>query len=106
MKSPSRKGDFAEFYAVTWLWDQGYEVFKNCGSSGLVDLVAMKDGEIKLIDVKTIDEPVHAFNPKTGRKNGGGGRLSREQKKLGVCMLKFNSKTRGLAFRRHKHETY
>ena len=22
--SPSRSGDFAEYYAVTWLWDQGY----------------------------------------------------------------------------------
>jgi hypothetical protein len=27
----SRKGDIAEFYAVTWLWDNGYEVFRNCG---------------------------------------------------------------------------
>ena len=25
----NRKGDFAEYYAVTWLWDNGYEVFKN-----------------------------------------------------------------------------
>ncbi len=28
-KSASRKGDLAEYYAVTWLWDNGYEVFKN-----------------------------------------------------------------------------
>ena len=27
-KSASRKGDLAEYYAVTWLWDNGYEVFK------------------------------------------------------------------------------
>ena len=27
--SDSRKGDLAEYYAVTWLWDNGYEVFKN-----------------------------------------------------------------------------
>ena len=33
----SRKGDMAEFYAVTWLWDNGYEVFKNCGCSGPID---------------------------------------------------------------------
>ena len=38
--SDSRKGDFAEFYAVTWLWDQGYDVFKNCGCDGMVDLIA------------------------------------------------------------------
>ena len=25
----SRKGDLAEYYAVTWLWDNGYEVFQN-----------------------------------------------------------------------------
>ena len=36
----SRKGDMAEFYAVTWLWDNGYEVFKNCGCTGLADLIA------------------------------------------------------------------
>ena len=35
----SRKGDLAEFYAVTWLWDNGYEVFKNCGCSGPIDLI-------------------------------------------------------------------
>ena len=29
MKSLSRKGDFAEYYAITWLWDKGWEVFKN-----------------------------------------------------------------------------
>ena len=52
-KSCSRKGDFAEYYAVTWLWDQDYEVFKNAGCSGPIDLVAYKDGNIKLIDVKT-----------------------------------------------------
>ena len=37
--STNRKGDLAEFYAVTWLWDNGYEVFKNCGCDGFIDLV-------------------------------------------------------------------
>ena len=49
----SRAGDLAEFYAVTWLWDQGYEVFLNPGSSGVIDMIAWKDGEVKLIDVKS-----------------------------------------------------
>ena len=49
----NRKGDMAEFYAVTWLWDNGYEVFKNCGCTGPVDLIATKDGKTTLIDVKT-----------------------------------------------------
>ena len=30
----------AEYYAVTWLWDNGYEVFRNCGCTGSVDLIA------------------------------------------------------------------
>ena len=49
----NRKGDLAEFYAVTWLWDKGYEVFKNCGCSGPIDLIATKDGKMTYIDVKT-----------------------------------------------------
>ena len=94
MECSNRKGDFAEYYAVTWLWDQGYEVFKNCGSTGMIDMIAMKDGDIKLIDVKTV-----------GRITRGKG-LSEEQKKLGVCMVRFNPETRNLAFRNHRHETY
>ena len=44
----SRKGDMAEFYAVTWLWDNGYEVFKNCGCTGLADLVGAAPAQILL----------------------------------------------------------
>ena len=40
----NRKGDFAEYYAVTWLWDQGYEVFQNSGCTGPVDMIAMDEG--------------------------------------------------------------
>ena len=50
----SRKGDMAEYYAVTWLWDNGYEVFKNCGCTGLADLIVRDTkGNLILIDVKT-----------------------------------------------------
>ena len=59
----------------------------------MIDMIAMKDGDIKLIDVKTI-----------GIEGGKG--LSEEQKKLGVCMVRFNPETRNLAFRKHRHETY
>ena len=53
-KDSNRKGDFAEYYAVTWLWDSGYEVFQNSGCTGPVDMIAMdKKGKILLIDVKT-----------------------------------------------------
>ena len=44
----------AEFYAVTWLWDNGYEVFQNSGCTGPVDMIALdKKGKVVLIDVKT-----------------------------------------------------
>tara|TARA_R110000823_G_C15550517_1_gene459263 strand:+ start:101 stop:442 length:342 start_codon:yes stop_codon:yes gene_type:complete len=53
----SRKGDIAEHYAVSWLWEQGYEVFKNCGATGVIDIVAVtKENKTILIDVKTIHE--------------------------------------------------
>ena len=107
MKKPehcdSRKGDLAEFYAVTWLWDRGYEVFKNCGCTGAVDLIAMnKEGDIKLIDVKSF----------MAQKRPGGvkgpfsksNHRSPEQKKLGVQILGFNPNTRKLRFIEHKEE--
>ncbi len=91
-KHDNRKGDLAEYYAVTWLWDNGYEVFKNCGCSGPVDLVAFKDGEFTLIDVKT--------------KTGTSGRTRNQtQKELGVKLLNYNSETRKLNFVRHKNDT-
>ena len=86
----NRKGDLAEFYAVTWLWDNGYEVFKNCGCSGPIDLIATKDGEVTFIDVKT--------------KSGRSGRTrTEEQLALGVKILNYNSKTRKLNFVKHKN---
>ena len=42
----------AELYAITWLWDEGFEVFYNAGSTGAVDVVGIKDGEVYLFDVK------------------------------------------------------
>ena len=32
-KDAKRKGDIAEHYAINWLWEQGFEVFKNSGCS-------------------------------------------------------------------------
>ena len=50
----SRIGDLAEHYAVTWLWDNGYHVFKNCGCTGPIDIVALDPkGNVTLIDVKS-----------------------------------------------------
>ena len=97
-KSSSRKGDMAEFYAVTWLWDNGYEVFKNCGCTGLVDLIAVdKKGNTKLIDVKTF----HKDNRWKGTWTGVAPR-SKEQKSRGVQILGYNPESRKLRFVEHK----
>ena len=89
-KDPNRTGDLAEHYAITWLWDNDYQVFKNCGCTGPIDLIAMdRKGNIKKIDVKSYKDA----------------RLSartQEQKDLGVQYLHYNSKTRKLRFVKHR----
>ena len=96
----SRKGDMAEFYAVTWLWDNGYEVFKNCGCTGLADLVARDSkGDIILIDVKTAQPQLHK---KTGNNLTKCTGRTTEQVKAGVQLLMFNSQTRKLKFVKHR----
>ena len=96
----SRKGDMAEFYAVTWLWDNGYEVFKNCGCTGLADLVVRDSkGDIILIDVKTAQPQLHK---KTGNNLTKCTGRTTEQVKAGVQLLMFNSQTRKLKFVKHR----
>ena len=93
----SRKGDMAEYYAVTWLWDNGYEVFKNCGCTGLVDLIARdKKGKTILIDVKTSREQTNgdANLTKTNSR-------TKQQIEAGVKILMFNPKSRKLRFINH-----
>ena len=95
----SRKGDMAEFYAVTWLWDNGYEVFKNCGCTGLADLIALKDGSTVLIDVKTAQPQLHKEIGNNLTKCTG---RNPEQVKQGVQLLMFNAQTRKLKFVKHR----
>ena len=107
MKKPehcdSRKGDLAEFYAVTWLWDRGYEVFKNCGCTGAVDLIAMnKTGDIKLIDVKSFMPQQRPEGMKVPQSKAN--HRSHEQKKIGVQLLGFNPETRKLRFIKHQED--
>jgi len=87
---PNRLGDMAEHYAITWLWDKGYHVFKNCGCTGPADIVAISpSGETLLIDVKSYKD----------------GRLSSktpDQRKLGVQYLHYNSETRKCRFVKHR----
>jgi len=99
-ESTSRKGDFAEYYAITWLWDNGYEVFHNAGGSGPIDMVAIKDGEVTLIDVKTL----YTDNPNTASTSASSPR-TQEQKNLGVVLLGFAPETRKLRWINH-HEKH
>ena len=89
--SPQRKGDIAEHHCIVWLWSKGYEVFRNSGQSGAVDLIALNvnSGELLLVDVKSYKD----------------GRLSSRtptQKKLGVRYLHYNPHTKKIRFVKHK----
>ncbi len=99
INSSSRKGDFAEYYAVTWLWDQGYEVFQNAGCSGPVDMIAMKEDNVTLIDVKTFCKR----SDRNGNTDISSGRTKR-QKELGVKVLGFEPDSRELRFINHSEE--
>ena len=97
IKDISRKGDFAEYYAVTSLWDNGYEVFQNSGCTGPIDMIAIdKKGKPLFIDVKTAQKDMKSPNLRS--KNP----LTEKQKKLKVKILLFNPDTRELRFTEHK----
>ena len=92
LTSSSRLGDLAEFYAVTWLWDNGFEVFPNAGCTGAVDIIGMKEGKVYLFDVKTYrGHKTSHPNPRTDL-----------QKELGVQYILFDPATRDLILREHK----
>lgn len=97
--SNSRKGDFSEYYAVTWLWDKGYEVFKNAGCSGPIDLIAyhQETEEVVLIDVKTFFQ-----DKESGLWNRASDNRTKLQKELGVVLLCFDPSTRKLRFIKHR----
>jgi Holliday junction resolvase-like predicted endonuclease len=89
--NPSRIGDIAEFYAVTWLWDNGYEVYQNSGCTGSVDLIAVKDGAPVFIDVKS-----------KGSDKDWGHKRTDAQKKLRVQLVEFDASTRKCRFINHR----
>ena len=92
----NRIGDIAELYAITWLWDEGYEVFHNAGCTGAVDIVAIKDNQVHLFDVKmlTYSKPRGYHLIKKGR--------TKKQIDMGVQLLSFNPKTRELRLIKHR----
>ena len=96
--SSNRMGDLAEYYAITLFWDYGWEVFRNCGCDGPVDLIVIDDkGKVRLIDIKT--------RPKKGGRSLGdrkGHHRTDLQKKLGIQVVEFDTDTRKLRFVEHR----
>ena len=98
--SDNRTGDIAEYYAVTWLWDQGFEVFKNCGCDGPIDLIAVDDnGKMFYIDVKTKWDETSTTCMAHGKAR------TPRQVALGVQILLFDRNTRKCIFQAHRDET-
>jgi|SRR5579864_1212852 len=50
---PKHLGAQSELIAAAWLLDKGYEVFQNVSPHGHIDLVAIRNGSVYMIDVKT-----------------------------------------------------
>ena len=78
----SRTGDVTELEVATNFLKQGYEVFRNMGSTGLIDIVVVcpKTKEILLYDVKTTTE----YKDKEGVTTVYANTYTEEQRKLGV----------------------
>ena len=78
----SRVGDVTELEVATHFLKKGYEVFRNMGSTGLIDLVVVctKTKEIFLYDVKTMT----VYKDKEGVTTMYANTSTEEQRKLGV----------------------
>ena len=68
-------------------------MFHNSGCTGAVDIVAIKDGEVYLFDVKMNSEPSRVNNSKA---------RSKLQKELGVQYILFDPHTRKLRLTKHR----
>ena len=83
--SPSRVGDISEMDICLRFMKDGWEVFRNVGSSGPIDLVVVDftTGNVMLLDSKT---------PTINRRKDGmttihAGKLTDEQKNIGVRLV-------------------
>ena len=79
------RGAWSEIMAMSWLIEQGYEVFRNISATGFADLVAhnFNTGKTWLVDVKTCT----IYCNKDGTYYVTGSKLSAEQTSLGVRPL-------------------
>lgn len=78
MENRVSKGAYNEIVATAWLLKNGYSVFRNISPNGPVDLVAIKNSEVTLIDVKAANAYKGKLLPAY---------LSRDQEALGIKVL-------------------
>lgn len=89
----NRIGDLTEHRAITWLLEQGWEVFRNTGRTGPVDVVGIDpQGQTVLLDIKT-------HRPETS--SHAGHQRTDLQKQWGVCILIYNPADDTFKFVRH-----
>tara|TARA_A100001011_G_scaffold372087_1_gene430124 strand:+ start:1979 stop:2281 length:303 start_codon:yes stop_codon:yes gene_type:complete len=81
--SEKRTGDITEITACNLLLKEGYEVFRNLCCTGAVDIVAIKDNKVYLIDVKT----PNIYKGKFTHEKFYYSKLTPIQKELGVILL-------------------
>jgi Holliday junction resolvase len=87
------RGASSELIATLWLLDQGYDVFRNISAHGKVDIVAIRDGEITLIDVKTMGKAklkngtiAYMISPRSAAMRAAGIRLLAVNPATGECI--------------------
>lgn len=79
-----RRGDISELIACTWLLEKGHEVFRNVSSTGPIDIIAVKEGTVRLIDVKSINGKLNKTTDKyTFRESN----VKKKQKDAGIQYL-------------------
>jgi len=78
----NRRGDISELQVATHYLENGYEVFRNLCSTGLIDLVVIcpKTKQVFLYDVKTMTE----YKRKDNVAHIYANPTSEEQRKFGV----------------------
>jgi Holliday junction resolvase len=69
------KGCHSELTGAAWLLENGYDVFRNVSSHGVIDLIGIRHGVVEFFDCKSV---------------GNSGGLSIEAKDLGVKRLIVN----------------
>lgn len=87
------QGALAEIIAAAWLLKEGYEVFRNVSSHGLIDIVAIRADEILRLDVKTIK--VGETRPRLSQDQiDRGVKLLIVDPKTGVCRIEYSPRPR------------